>query len=105
MTYEEGRILHRQMWDYIIECLQNELEIMMVLKSRYFKTFNLPKVMNNCYACEYDKQFQGDCENCPIASTGRCMTYGSAYYLLTTSIQEWDKERAVDCAKIIGDAW
>lgn len=33
------------------------------------------------------------------------MTYGSAYYLLTTSIQEWDKERAVDCAKIIRDAW
>ena len=36
------------------------------IKIEYFEVHNLPVPMYGCYACEYDDQLRGNCDDCPV---------------------------------------
>ncbi len=65
---------HRKMWNWIADQYENVSDVLLkyhyidALKGYYIRTNlpNLGSIDNNCFCCEYDKQYEGLCENCPL---------------------------------------
>lgn len=82
MTLEECRENHKKLWNWIAD--ETRKRGVKILKEDYFEEHpDLPIPKNNCYLCEYAKQFPHYhiiCINCPIFNTKEeCGNVDSSY--------------------------
>lgn len=76
LTKERAIKEHRKMWNWIADQYENVTEDLIKLhdigrlKSYYIKTSHLEladlRIDCDCFCCEYDVQFYGDCRHCPL---------------------------------------
>ena len=48
--------------------------------------------INECFACEYDNEFDSDCTHCPLAFNDCCFGYGELFDRWFRARQEKDME-------------
>ena len=76
LTKERAIEEHRKMWNWIAEQYENVSEVLIELhnidrlKNYYIKENHSEledyEIDYNCFCCEYDDQFDGDCLHCPL---------------------------------------
>lgn len=65
LTKEEAVYNHRKLWNWIAEETEKRKEV--VLKEQYFSENGFIHIKNDCYCCEYEREFlDDDCNHCPI---------------------------------------
>lgn len=63
---------------------------------------NYPIPVNECFACEYDNEFDGDCEHCPLTFES-CLEIGSLCDNWFRAKQAGDVEQVKAYALLIAD--
>lgn len=73
LTKEQAIIEHRKMWNWIADQYENKTDLLNKtkcvndLKHCYVSvTFPGKTIENDCFCCEYDFEFGGICEYCPL---------------------------------------
>lgn len=74
LTKERAIEEHRKMWNWIADQYEKVSDVLLkyhyidALKEYYIRTNlpNLGSIASNCFCCEYDEQYEGICENCPL---------------------------------------
>lgn len=73
LTKERAIQEHRKMWNWIADQYENKTDLLNKtecvddLKRWYiYMTFLGETIDNDCFCCEYDYEFGGVCEHCPL---------------------------------------
>lgn len=73
LTKEQAIIEHRKMWNWIADQYENNTDILErcygieSIKEHYItQYFPKEKIECDCFSCEYDRQYGGFCDSCPI---------------------------------------
>lgn len=106
MTKQEAVENHRKLWRWIAEQTREQKRI--VDKVEYFRVFNLKRVTNNCYCCEYVKTSVAgaedmNCELCPIIWSNDVKLYceDDAEYTEWRTVETW--QEAAHWAEVIAE--
>ena len=64
MTKQEALENHRKLWNWIADKTMERKR--RVEKFEYFEENGIDMILNGCYCCKYDSQFNNLCDHCPI---------------------------------------
>ena len=73
LTKKRAVELHRELWDWLYKNPSKR-------KYHWPRWKEIGDIRHDCFGCEYDRQFNEDCELCPIVwPGGHCETDNSPY--------------------------
>lgn len=113
MTLEEMLVKHKALWNWIAD--ETERRKGVVTKAEYFEKNNISAPENDCYGCEYAKQFtDGEfirclCEECPFDWSNAadqiesCLDDGSIYDIWVRHILRNEWQLAAEAARKIAE--